>query len=357
MVDKYKDCNVCKSTNTVIYDYQTEELVCSNCGAVSKLDEVEYTTNILDSKTLFRTYNEISSSNTVMDKTLINKSNYDANKNPLSTEQKINMYNITNANKYVMSSKSQQRAMIYNKLTIDAVKKDLLLSNTMIDRIIYYCKKILDKDLIRGRSRKDMLGGVIILVAKEFERQLTFQEVARLLQTRKSCIYRAYSLIIKELALDISATTKPEINNDYNNNMQYFINKVISQLFVEDDNPNNKLMKRLKINDDNSLESKMKLQNKMNLSAATILHDFMNIPDAQLYYNGKNPNIIALAIVYISLLLNDYTYQVTQGYLERLTKISGVSLRKRYKEVITLLAKHYPTKYQPYYKFNNDIEI
>lgn len=357
MNDKYKDCNICNSQNILIYDYQAEELVCSNCGAVSKLEEVEYTSGMLDSKTLARHYTDISSSNSILDKTFINKSTVDANKNPLSQKQKNNVYNIMNANKYIMSNKNQQRSMMYSKLTLESIRKDLLLTNAMVDRIIFYCKKVYDKELVKGRSRKDMLGGVIILVAKEFERQLTFQEVAKILQTKKSFIYRAYTLLVKELNLVESELLKPEITSNYYNNMQHFINKTISQLFMEDDNPNNKLVKRLKIGDDNSIEARIKLQSKMNASAAQILNDFIAMPRCETYYNGKNPNIIALAIVYISLLMNDYTYQISQSYLEKLTLISGVSLRKRYKEVVTMLTEHYPTKYKPYNIFNNEIVL
>jgi transcription initiation factor TFIIIB Brf1 subunit/transcription initiation factor TFIIB len=171
---KPKQCKICNSPTSVIYDYQTQESVCNNCGAVAPIDDDVTQANIKDSVSstnhmgtpinnqdrFMLEYQSRSNMVYELSTTVyvpgVNNQNEIKGKNKFYEAKKLQNMN-TKVIQYYAKNKSGSVSLLDADRLLYKLKPDLNLSNAIRQRALYYFKLIQSKRLLKGRNTTGMV--------------------------------------------------------------------------------------------------------------------------------------------------------------------------------------------------------
>jgi transcription initiation factor TFIIB len=318
--NKPKDCKICGKNNSVIFDYNTGELVCTQCGAVLAEDDIETQTTIQATTTnedvrYARTKQQsaINDGRSVyVDKISESRLNnryglstmiysndiYLTNKNTkLSAEQQNNAFRLQKINSKIgrmsrrkrkegMRSDRQEYTVIKGSNILYDLKSKVNLSNAVTERSVYYFKQTLNRNLVKGRTIQGMAIACLYIATKEMGLPHTVEDlVAPLLllditqyqKSKLALIKKYYRVIVKELDIKLNNNNNNAEKNNNNKNepapiiKTQYLSKYINQLGLP-----------------------LKLYHK----AVEILNLLTNDPEA----SGKRPSILEATVLW-------YVYQ------------------------------------------------
>jgi transcription initiation factor TFIIIB Brf1 subunit/transcription initiation factor TFIIB len=258
---KAKNCKICGNNNTVIFDYNTGELVCTVCGAVTPEDDEETVATIQDTKSRHETKwgihkpNNGSTDAFFVDREREAILNYNFGLNTMiysndvnhshdtvvTEEQKQNAFRLHRMNirvetmgrkKSSSSSSSpssnalmiirprQHKTMIQASNIIYTLKARLNLSNTIVERSIYYFKKVLKANIIKGRTTSGMAIACIYIACREMRLPFLLKNISNAYETitptksKLALLNQYYKTIVNEL--NIKFETIPEEEKEDN---------------------------------------------------------------------------------------------------------------------------------------------
>ena len=164
VAEEIKACRFCNGNN-IVFDVIRGEKLCSNCGIVLA-EGVETEDLGLDTKDRIDTtlHNGISSSLTTYDKglsTVIPFANTDGNGLALNAEQKSSAQRMRKWNIISNSNRSYHRNLKNAFGIIIRIKDKLSLSDPLIEKSAYYYRKVIDLNIIKGRSIKGFVVGCV----------------------------------------------------------------------------------------------------------------------------------------------------------------------------------------------------
>ena len=163
------ECQNCKG-ETVVFDHGTGEKICSGCGIVLYVER-EYIDPLLDTNTNLSNMNlGTPSSLAHHDKnlsTMISYSNVDADGIAISVDQRSAIQRMRRWNKISNNNRSYHRNLKNAFAILIRIKDKLSLSETIVEKSAYYYRKILDQNLIKGRSIKGFVVACVYASCRE----------------------------------------------------------------------------------------------------------------------------------------------------------------------------------------------
>jgi transcription initiation factor TFIIB len=278
----------------MIFDADTTETICSDCGVVVQGNaeslESERQVSMEDIEIKNRTGMPTSLALHDMGlSTMISYSNMDANGVAISEDQKGKIQRLRRWNKISNNNRSYHRNLKNAFSILDSIKDKLSLSDPLIEKSAYYYRKALDKRIIKGRSIRAMVVASIYAACREFNTPRSLEEIAQTANTDIIFSGKCYRLLLRHLKLRFP-----------------------------------------------TVDSKMclaKIANKSAVSEKSYRRalQMMSVVKADPISLGKDPKALAVAVLYAACLHEHEKISQTQIALAGETSI--VTLRKRFLDV------------------------
>ena len=288
-----QNINFCRQCNndTVIFDFNSNEFVCSSCGFVinnesfdtnhSSLTGYEDKSRTGMPQSLAMPHKGLS--------TLIGVGDVDAKGKALEPSQRLDIQRLRTWNNRTQLNDSISRNLEKALKYLNNFGDKLYLNNAVIEGAAYIYRKAATKKLAKGRSTIGLVGASLYAACRESETPKTIMDVATVCNLPNKDIMTYYKLLVRELPLNV-LTSK---GTDY-------VTLIANRLNLSEKT------KREALRINSIVEQK-------NLSI------------------GKNPRAVAGAVIYLSSqICNEFVRQVE---ICQVADISTVSLRKRCKEI------------------------
>ncbi|MDW0148186.1 MAG: transcription initiation factor IIB [Nitrososphaeraceae archaeon] len=285
------ECQNCKG-ETVVFDHGTGEKICSGCGIVLYVER-EYIDPLLDTNTNLSNMNlGTPSSLAHHDKnlsTMISYSNVDADGIAISVDQRSAIQRMRRWNKISNNNRSYHRNLKNAFAILIRIKDKLSLSETIVEKSAYYYRKILDQNLIKGRSIKGFVVACVYASCREMNVPRTIEEIAEISNTDKIFAGKCYRLLVRKLKVRL-----PSID---------------------------------------STSHLGRIANNAGISERTLRHAVQmmsQVKDDPISF-GKDPCAIAVAVLYGACL--DKGEKTSQSRISLAGNVSVVTLRKRFLDI------------------------
>jgi transcription initiation factor TFIIB len=285
------ECQNCKG-GRVVFDHGTGEKICTGCGIVLSVER-EYIDPLLDTNTNLSNMNlGTPSSLAHHDKnlsTMISYSNVDADGVAISVDQRSAIQRMRRWNKISNNNRSYHRNLKNAFAILIRIKDKLSLSETIIEKSAYYYRKILDQNLIKGRSITGFVVACVYASCREMNVPRTIEEIAEISNTDKIFAGKCYRLLVRKLKVRL-----PSID---------------------------------------STSHLARIANNAGISEKTLRHAVQmmsEIKDDPISF-GKDPCAIAVAVLYGACL--DKGEKTSQSRISLAGNVSVVTLRKRFLDI------------------------
>jgi transcription initiation factor TFIIB len=286
-----EECKNCKG-EIVVFDHGTGEKICSGCGVVLSIER-EYIDPMLDmntnlsSKTL-GTQSSLAHHDRKLS-TLISYSNVDADGVAIRVEQRSAIQRMRRWNKISNNNRSYHRNLKNAFAVLIRIKDKLSLSDTIVEKSAYYYRKILDLNLIKGRSIKGFVVACAYASCREMNVPRTIEEIAEISDADKIFAGKCYRLLVRKLKVRL-----PSID---------------------------------------STSHLARIANNANISEKTLRHAIQmmsQIKNDPISF-GKDPCAIAVAVLYGACL--EKGEKTSQSRISLAGNVSVVTLRKRFLDI------------------------
>lgn len=286
-----RKCENCKA-ESVVFDHGTGEKICSGCGVVISVER-EYIDPLLDTNTNLGNMNlGTPSSLAHHDKnlsTVISYANVDADGVAISVDQRSAIQRMRRWNKISNNNRSYHRNLKNAFAVLIRIKDKLSLSETIVEKSAYYYRKILDQNLIKGRSIKGFVVACVYVSCREMNVPRTIEEIAEISDADKIFAGKCYRLLVRRLKVRL-----PSID---------------------------------------STSHLARIANNANISERTLRHAaqmMAQVKDDPISF-GKDPCAIAVAVLYGACL--DKGEKTSQSRISQAGSVSVVTLRKRFLDI------------------------
>ena len=283
----------CKKIS-IITDYHTGEIACSNCGAVSSQQVVDTGSETVrlsgdDYQNNSRVGRKISLKMVDMGlSTIIESKDRDVSGKILSNENKRMFYRLRmwdRNSRSANSVKSFQKAFTM----LDAIGTKLGLPESVVEHTAYLFRKIAAKRILTGRSTSVMICAATYIACRSLNTPRTLQDISDAGNIKKKNLQRTYRFLAKELDIYPQAYNPIE-----------FVTRISKSLSVSE--KTERLAFKI-----------LKLAKEQNVSTS------------------KNPMAMAAAAVHLASILN--SEKVSQLKISEVSQISAVTIRDRTKEI------------------------
>ena len=287
-------CRLCDS-KALVFDAETSETICSSCGMVIH-DNAEslgpewriYSGEDIESKSRTGMPTSLAFHDMGLS-TFISYSNVDANGATISPEQMSNVQRMRRWNKISSNNRSYHRNLKNAFAILSTIKDKLSLNDALIEKSAYNYRKALDSRIIKGRSIRALVVASVYASCRELNIPRTLDEIAETANTDSIFAGKCYRLLVRRLKLHL-----PVIDSNV------YLAKIAN---------------------------KAKVSEKTYRRALDMLTAIKENPIS----HGKDPNALAVAVLYAACLKEDE--KVSQAQIAVAGDTSIVTLRKRFQDV------------------------
>jgi len=297
-IQNIEKCPECGSTH-LIRNYERGEIVCADCGLV-------ITEKIVDSGPEWRAFtpeekqkrSRVGSPTTltIHDKglsTVIDWRDKDAMGKKLEPKRRIEVIRWRKWQIRTRVHSSIDRNLAQAMSELDRISAQLSLPKSVKEEAAIIYRRAVEKGLVRGRSIEAVMAASIYAACRAQKIPRTIEEISKYTRSGRKDVARCYRLLLKETNVKIPLA-----------DAETFIPRIISELNLS-----------------GSVESKaieiVRRAKEMALTA------------------GKDPSGLAAAAIYIASLLEGE--KKTQKEIAKAAKVTEVTVRNRYKELIKKL--------------------
>jgi transcription initiation factor TFIIB len=221
--------------------------------------------------------------------TMISYSNVDADGVAIRVDQRSALQRMRRWNKISNNNRSYHRNLKNAFAVLIRIKDKLSLSETIVEKSAYYYRKILDQNLIKGRSIKGFVVACVYVSCREMNVPRTIEEIADIADADKIFAGKCYRLLVRTLKVRL-----PSID---------------------------------------STSHLARIANNAGVTEKTLRHAFQmmaQIKDDPISF-GKDPCAIAVAVLYGACL--DRGKKTSQSRISLAGNVSVVTLRKRFLDI------------------------
>jgi transcription initiation factor TFIIB len=287
-----------------ITDYESGEIICSNCGLVIS-DKIQsnspelrnFEHHITLNGSGAKAHRQDTGSPTSLanyDKglyTVIGKTDHDVNGKQLDPLVRYSMHKIRVHDMRTQSTsrdRNRRRAFV----ELNKLKNKLGLSDAIIEKTAYIYRKAEKRGIIRGRTVPSILAASVHIACREAEVPKTLKEIAKASNIRLKTLSKDYRLLLIELNLKVP-----------NNDLLHCVFKV-----------------------GNVLQMTEKTKRR-----AIELVDLINKKDRNTYTSGKDPMGLAATALFVASANNGEN--MTQREIANAAGLTAVTIRCRLKEI------------------------
>jgi transcription initiation factor TFIIB len=185
---------------------------------------------------------------------------------------------------------SSERNLRTALFEMEKLKEKLCLSDAIMERAAYLYRKAARAQLIRGRSIKGVVGACMYIACREMDATRTFIDISKTLQESRSSIAKNYRMLFQNLKLTVSVPDPIKGIVKIANNLEM---------------PENTKREAIKI--------------------------FDTLKERKLIA-GKKPDAVAATVIYMASIKTGLN--LSQQKISKVSGITGVTIRNRYKEYI-----------------------
>ncbi len=296
--DTVERCSECGSKR-LIWDYETSEVVCIDCGFVTDA-------KIVDSGPEWRAFDEEEKEKksrigsparfTMHDKGLsteIDKRNRDAYGKTVAAVHRDQIYRIRKWQKLARVADTTERNLLYALSDIAKIAENLSLPPSIVETAAVIYRKSLKKNLIRGRTMRGISAAALYIACRQCGQVRTLEDIVSASGLSKRAVSRSYRILQKELNFNVP-TSKP---------MHHVL----------------KISNRLEVDGKTCEIANMVLKAAMELKLTS----------------GRSPVGIAASALYVASILSGA--KMTQREISQAANVTEVTIRNRYKELIDRL--------------------
>ena len=191
----------------VISDAEVGELVCRSCGLVIS-DRIEESgperRSFFDKPDRMRTGSRTSLAIHDMGlATIIGPLNKDVSGKPLSPDMTNTIRRIRKWDNQSRHSGRTERNLQQAFTYLNTMKDKLAISNAVVEKAAYLYRKVLEKNLLLGRSISAFMAAALYAACREAETPKTRKEIAKAANVPNRLVGVCYRILVKELDLKI----------------------------------------------------------------------------------------------------------------------------------------------------------
>jgi len=296
-------CPECGCTR-LIRDYERAEITCAVCGLV--VDD-----HLLDTGPEWRAFDTEQREKkqrggapmtyTIHDKglsTMIDWRDKDIFGRSLTPERRSQMVRLRKWHNRSRMSDSTERNLAYALSEIDRIAAQLRLPKNVREAASVIYRDTVEHHLIRGRSIESVTASALYVACRQFAVPRTLEEIAAVTKVDKKEIGRSYRFLARELGIKLAPTSPVD-----------YVPRFASDL---------------------------RLSGAVQAKAIEILTRVVS----QGLTSGRGPMGVAAAAIYIAAVLNGE--QRTQREVAEGARVTEVTVRNRYKEIVEYLGLNIP---------------
>ena len=288
-------CTECSSED-LITDQHTGEMVCRNCGTVLKENSIDTgpewrAFNLQQHQDLTRTGAPLTL--TIHDKglsTAISWKNLDGTGRRLTAEEQRRQYRLRKWQRRTSSSDSVQRNLTQALSELNKITNQLNLPKNVAETAAMIYRRAVQNQLIKGRTIQGLVAASVYTACRQCTLIRSLEDVADAANISRKEAAKNYRFLYNELKTDV-----PQVDRD----------NLISNYV-----------------------SKLRISGLTEQKARRILE----IAESQKLTIGKAPEGVTAACIYIACRLMEE--HRTQGEIARVAQITEVTIRNRYKELM-----------------------
>jgi transcription initiation factor TFIIB len=214
-----------------------------------------------------------------------------------------------------ISSMTQKRKTMQRGLhELKSLKDKMMVSDTIENRAIYLLRKIIDKEIMKGRSYRAVSLACLYIACRDAGAPRMLRNLARMADIKESELSSAIKLVCSELDINLQRYEPEDL-----------INAIISNIAQ-------RYQKHI-------FKNSMAKSARMSMIAKRAAEHLAEMRKSHEYI-GKQPSALAASAVFLACLENGVN--ITQIQLSFVSKISVVTLRKRIKEMALIVYKEHP---------------
>jgi len=297
-------CPQCGSTK-LVYDPSRGEVICAECGYVMSEREIDlgaewraFTPEERERRS--RVGAPISRYGIESLVTDIDWGGRDAAGREISLRRKLEMLRLRKWQVRARAQSSIERNLAQAVIELERLGAQLGLPKPVLDRALEIYKKALESNLVRGRSIESVMAAAVYAACRELRLPRTLDEIAMYTRAGRKDVARCYRLLLREASIRVPLPNAAD-----------FVPRIGSYL---------------------------------RLSGQTIKRAIEILEQARAagLTAGKDPAGLAAAAIYIAALQNGEIR--TQKEVARAAKVTEVTVRNRYKELVKKLGLKLPVK-------------
>jgi transcription initiation factor TFIIB len=291
-------CPDCGSPNT-IRDEKRGEVICGQCGLVLN-------SNLIDLGPEWRAFTKEQKDQrqrvgspinyTRSDKGLTTTLGWgfrDARGKMIVPHRRAEIHSLRKWQRRSRKNSSMERNLVVAMIEADRLTSQLRLPHSIKDSVALLYRRILARNLIRGRTIEGIIGAVLYIICRKFRIPITLKEIACISRITTKTMGRCYRFIMKEFDINIPVISPKD-----------FVPR-----FAEG----------------------LNLPVRVERRAIRILDK----AHEKLIISGKAPSGLAAAALYIASIIEGH--RTTQREVAKVAKITEVTIRNRYKELVRKL--------------------
>ena len=288
-------CYVCNGK--LVFDYETVEKVCSNCGIVStnktesqlyksSLPIADHEQNTLQPRNTSLIMYEINLP------TMIGKKNIDAHGKQIKGFS--DMERLRRLHKYSITDGSRTRNLTTAAREIRRISEKIGVNNSVAERAAYIYRKALTEGLVKGRSITGIVAACVYISCKQLDAPRTLGDIQMHVgESDRRSISHYFKFLLRRLKINLLVST-PSIN----------ISKIARRSGLSGKTERKGLEILDKVNGDPVL-------------------------------SGKKPVSLAASALYLASILRGE--KITQSRLAVAAELTTITIRKRYLEILQIL--------------------
>ena len=291
-------CKMCHGD--FITDQVTMEINCNRCGivieessATLEFDERTFEGELSKSRTggkLSNKFHDMGLSS------VISISNTDAMGNKIKGDAQRQMKQLRKWDNRSKTTKSRDRSLIKALSFLNHLEDILALPVNVVEEASSIYRKLLDRNMVRGRSMQAMVSACVFHVCKNNSIPLSIKEIANLSSLKQKDVAHHNTIICKEL--DLKANLFDPRKN---------ISKLTSKLHLDE-------------------------------NIANSAHNILTLAKKEGKTEGKNPMGLVASALYLACAVNDI--QMTQRKICLAADITEATIRNRNKDLKKVVEKN-----------------
>ena len=204
-------CPTCNTDSRSVTDFESGEIICSNCGIVisDKIQDITrpewraFSAEEVNDKRRTGLVTSVARYDMGL-ATIIGRTDRDANGRKIDAAMRTTMQRLRtwDSRTHIHTSADRNLVQAFNEL--DILKDKLALPDAVVEKSAYIYRKAQHKGLSRGRTTSGLMAAAIYAACREMGTPRTLNDITEVSTNNRKNIARNYRVLVSELSLKVS---------------------------------------------------------------------------------------------------------------------------------------------------------